>query len=86
MIVPVGGGSGAAGACIVAKHAARDVEIVAVQSEAAPAAYLSWKAKELRKATMHAFVEGLATRVGFSVARAPGAFRDPGGGCCAVPA
>ena len=50
VIVPVGGGSGAAGACIVAKKAARNVEVVAVQSKAAPAAYLSWKAKELREA------------------------------------
>jgi threonine dehydratase len=67
VIVPVGGGSGATGACIVAKDARRSVEVIAVQSEAAPAAYLSWKAKELRKATMQTFAEGLATRVGFEL-------------------
>jgi len=67
VIVSVGGGSGAAGACIVAKDARRSVEVVAVQSEAAPAAYLSWKAKELREAAMQTFAEGLATRVGFEL-------------------
>ncbi len=67
VIVPVGGGSGAAGACIVAKEAARSVEVVAVQSEAAPAAYLSWKARELREAATQTFAEGLATRVGFEL-------------------
>ncbi len=51
VIVPVGGGSGAAGACIVAQDAVRNVEVVAVQSDAAPAAYLSWKTKEVREAT-----------------------------------
>ncbi len=67
VIVPVGGGSGAAGACIVAKEAARNVDVIAVQSEAAPAAYLSWKTKEVREATMQTFAEGLATRVGFEL-------------------
>jgi threonine dehydratase len=40
-----------------------------VKSEAAPAAYLSWKSKELREATMQTFAEGLATRVGFGPQR-----------------
>ena len=43
IFVPVGGGSGAAGACIVAKARRPAVRVIGVQSEAAPAAYRSWK-------------------------------------------
>jgi len=67
IVVPVGGGSGAAGACIVAAAAARDIEVVGVQSEAAPAAYRSWQAQELLEDQMGTFAEGLATRVGFEL-------------------
>src|SRR5689334_9909325 len=38
IVVPVGGGSGAAGACIVAKALEPRVEVIGVQSAAAPAA------------------------------------------------
>src|ERR1039457_7087763 len=47
IVVPVGGGSGAAGACLVAKAARPSIEVVGVQSEAAPAAYRSWQARAL---------------------------------------
>ena len=67
VIVPVGGGSGAAGACIVADASEREVEIIGVQSESAPAAYRSWKAHELVEDRMQTFAEGLATRVGFAL-------------------
>jgi threonine dehydratase len=67
VVVPVGGGSGCAGACIVAEASPGDVEIVAVQSEAAPAAYRSWQARQLREDRMQTFAEGLATRVGFEL-------------------
>lgn len=66
IIVPVGGGSGAAGACIVGRAIkGREIQIIGVQSDAAPAAFTSWK--ELRVATgeMRTCAEGLATRVGF---------------------
>ena len=43
IIVPVGGGSGAAGACIAAKAIDPAIQVIGVQSEAAPAAYLSWR-------------------------------------------
>ena len=43
LIVPIGGGSGAAGACVVAKALRPQLRVVGVQSEAAPAAYRSWK-------------------------------------------
>jgi threonine dehydratase len=44
IVVPVGGGSGAAGACVAAKAVRSSVEVIGVQSEAAPAAYRSWQA------------------------------------------
>jgi threonine dehydratase len=67
VVVPVGGGTGCAGACIVAAASPRDVEVVAVQSETAPAAYRSWQARQLREDRMQTFAEGLATRVGFEL-------------------
>src|SRR5487761_130314 len=38
IVVPVGGGSGAAGACVVAKAVRESIEVIGVQSEAPPAA------------------------------------------------
>ncbi len=67
IIVPVGGGSGAAGACIVAKAAGRGVQIIGVQSAAAPAAYKSWTARRLVDDKMETFAEGLATRTAFEL-------------------
>jgi threonine dehydratase len=43
IVVPIGGGSGAAGACIAAKAVAAGIEVIGVQSDAAPAAYRSWR-------------------------------------------
>jgi len=65
IVVPIGGGSGAAGACIVAQ--ARGVEVIGVQSEAAPAAYLSWRDHTIAEDRNETFAEGLATRVGFEL-------------------
>lgn len=67
VIAPIGGGSGAAGACIAAKAIDPSVEIIGVQSEAAPAAYLSWRSKSLIEDEMNTAVEGLATRVPFAL-------------------
>ena len=47
IIVPIGGGSGAAGACIVAQAVDPRIEVIGVQSEAAPAAYRSWRERRL---------------------------------------
>ena len=66
IIVPVGGGSGAAGACITAKAINPRIQIIGVQSERAPAAYKSWKSKSLLEDKMETFAEGLATRVAFA--------------------
>jgi threonine dehydratase len=67
LIVPVGGGSGAAGACIVADAVRPELEVIGVQSEAAPAAYRSWKEGQVVEDEMHTAAEGLATRVGFEL-------------------
>ena len=67
VIVPVGGGSGAAGACVVAKAVNPRIEVVGVQSEQAPAAYLSWKNREPREAPNRTRAEGLATGAPFEL-------------------
>jgi threonine dehydratase len=70
MIVPVGGGSGAAGVCIVAKAVNPAIRVIGVQSEAAPAAYLSWKQGRPVQSESHTYAEGLATRVPFELPQA----------------
>jgi threonine dehydratase len=67
IVVPIGGGSGAAGACVVAKAVRPSIRVIGVQSEAAPAAYRSWQAGALVEDTMGTFAEGLATRTAFEL-------------------
>jgi threonine dehydratase len=67
LIVPVGGGSGAAAASLVAKAVQSRIEVIGVQSEAAPAAYRAWRAGRLVEDEMHTFAEGLQTRVAFEL-------------------
>jgi threonine dehydratase len=67
IVVPVGGGSGASAACLVAKAIRSSIEVIAVQSEAAPAAYRSWRAGSLVTDTTSTFAEGLATRTAFEL-------------------
>jgi threonine dehydratase len=67
IVVPVGGGSGAAGACIAAKAVRPRIEVIGVQSEAAPAAFRSWRANTLVEDTTSTFAEGLATRTAFEL-------------------
>jgi threonine dehydratase len=67
LIVPIGGGSGAAGACIAASGLRPELEVIGVQSEAAPAAYRSWQEGGIVEDEMHTAAEGLATRVGFEL-------------------
>jgi threonine dehydratase len=70
IVVPVGGGSGAAGACVVAKAIRPEVAVIGVQSAAAPAAQRSWQERRLVTDRMQTFAEGLATRVAFAVPQA----------------
>lgn len=62
IINPIGGGSGASGAVIVAKSADPRIKVIGVQAEGARSFYLSWKAGRL-VATGRAdtIAEGLAT-------------------------
>ena len=74
IIVPVGGGSGACGTCIVAKSINPGVRVIGVQAEAAPAAYLSWKEGRIAAAPMRTAAEGLATGTGYEFTQ--GILRD----------
>lgn len=67
IIVPVGGGSGASGCCIVKEAVNPKVEVIGVQAEKAPAAYLSWKNKKIVKDKMETAAEGLATQIGYEL-------------------
>ncbi|HEY7295769.1 MAG TPA: pyridoxal-phosphate dependent enzyme, partial [Dehalococcoidia bacterium] len=71
IIVPVGGGSGAAAACIVAKAIDPTIRVIGVQAEGAPAAYQTWKKRRpVETARIDTFAEGLATRTSFSFPQA----------------
>ena len=74
IIVPVGGGSGACGACIVAKSINAGIQVIGVQAASAPAAYLSWKEGRIVEAPMETSAEGLATRMGYELPQ--GILRD----------
>lgn len=65
IIVPIGGGSGAAGCCLVAKTINPSIKIIGVQAKNAPSAYLTWKNRAYTEATTTTFAEGVATRTPF---------------------
>ena len=67
IFVPLGGGSGASGACIAAKSVNPGVKVIAVQSEQAPGGYLSWKNRKITQAGNATFAEGLATSSGYEL-------------------
>jgi threonine dehydratase len=67
IVVPVGGGSGAAGACLAAKSINPNIKVIGAQAERAPAAYRSWRKQQLLEAEMETAAEGLATRVAFEL-------------------
>jgi threonine dehydratase len=67
IVVAIGGGSGGAGACIVAKATRPGIEVIGVQAEAAPAAFRSWRARRLLEDANATFAEGLATRTAFEL-------------------
>jgi threonine dehydratase len=74
IFAPMGGGTGAAGACIVAKAANPDIKVIAVQSAQAPAGYLSWKKGEITDAPMETIAEGMATATAYELTQ--GILRD----------
>jgi threonine dehydratase len=65
IFVPIGGGSGAAGTCLVAKTINPDIQVIGVGPAAAPAAYLTWVNREYTTAKMETEADGLATRAPF---------------------
>lgn len=67
ILVPIGGGSGAAGASIVAKTINPKLRVIGVQAEKAPAAYRSWKQHAMVEDKSETFAEGLATRTAFAM-------------------
>jgi threonine dehydratase len=70
ILVPVGGGSGAAGACIVARAVNPAIEVIGVQAAASPAAYESWRQRACVEAPNRTVAEGLATGTAFSLPQA----------------
>ena len=67
IVVPIGGGSGAAGVCIVAKAVRPSIEVIGVQIRGSTAAYRSWRASALVEDATNTFAEGLATRTAFEL-------------------
>jgi threonine dehydratase len=67
VIVPIGGGSGAAGACIAAHAINPNIRVIGTQSSQAVAAYNSWKEKKIAQSPNNTFAEGLATAEGFEL-------------------
>jgi threonine dehydratase len=67
IIVPVGGGSGASGACITVSTLNPRIRVIGVQSEASPAAHESWRQHQLVAAPNRTLAEGLATGSAFEL-------------------
>ena len=65
IFVPVGGGSGAAGACLAAKAVNPAIQVIGVQAEKAPSAYLTWKNRAATESFIETAAEGLQTRTPF---------------------
>jgi threonine dehydratase len=65
IIVPVGGGSGVAGACIVANEINPEIRVIGVQSQESRAAHDSWSQRELVARPNTTMAEGLATGTAF---------------------
>ncbi|MET8150905.1 threonine/serine dehydratase [Actinoplanes sp. NPDC049668] len=67
ILVPIGSGTGAAAAAVVARKLAPTCRVIGVQSDASRAAYDSWQAGELVKRPNRTRVDGLATGRGFDL-------------------
>lgn len=61
IIVPVGLGSGAAGACLAAKGIDREIRVIGVQASSSPAVHDSWRSGRIERRPNETFAEGLAT-------------------------
>ena len=65
IVVPIGSGTGASGAVVVAAELAPKCAIIGVQSTSSPAAHDSWRAGELVNRANRTRVDGLATGRGY---------------------
>ncbi|MBS2961409.1 pyridoxal-phosphate dependent enzyme [Actinocrinis puniceicyclus] len=65
LFVPVGSGTGAAGACLSARAVAPDCRVIGVQSAQAPAAYESWRGGSPVQRPNKTVIEGLSTGEAF---------------------
>jgi len=67
LFVPVGAGTGAAGACLAAQGVAPRCRVIGVQSAQAPAAYESWRTGTPTDRPNKTTIEGLSTGHGFAL-------------------
>lgn len=67
VVVPIGSGTGASGACLVANELAPACRVVGVQSSAAPAAQQAWLTGEAASAPCRTRASGLATGASFEL-------------------
>ncbi|MGW4644158.1 threonine ammonia-lyase [Sphaerisporangium sp. NPDC004334] len=67
VFVPVGSGTGAAAACLVARAVAPRCRVIAVQSSQAPAAHDAWRSGEPAGRPVGTVAEGLATGSSFAL-------------------
>ncbi|MBN1963778.1 MAG: pyridoxal-phosphate dependent enzyme [Anaerolineae bacterium] len=65
IFVPVGGGSGACGCCLVVGAVNPAITVYGCQAAAAPAQQLAWRGADASTAPMKTFAEGVATRIPF---------------------
>ncbi|KRB79629.1 hypothetical protein ASE01_23160 [Nocardioides sp. Root190] len=67
VLVPIGSGTGAAGACLVRDALAPGCRIIGVQSAAAPAGWQSWRSGRIEQAPSTTRASGLATTTGYEL-------------------
>jgi threonine dehydratase len=67
VVVPIGSGTGAAAACVVAAALAPRCRVIGVQSASSPAAHDSWRLGTLQTRPNRTTVAGLATGRGFAL-------------------
>jgi threonine dehydratase len=68
ILVPIGGGSGACGCCLVRSGVGSRAQVIGVQAEAADAFTRSWRGgQRVTATTANTFAEGMATRVTFDL-------------------
>lgn len=67
LIVPIGGGSGAAGACLVKSALKPELQVIGVQSAASPAAHQAWTQGAPAVTANETVAEGLATGTSFDL-------------------